>query len=203
MALIYRDGKREFVGAVLKINEHYWLDGMLEETAVCWNSETQEIEYHCCGYYGIDGQNMNNCYAEVDATVETWKQVLHSLRPAANEAFAKSVIEFKKGIRKGTHAKVVRGKKVPKGTIVEVFWIGEKQTFRSRQYSWMNETETIAGCYDEHGNKLWIKAEYLVSIDPIKSPNAKERKKFIRAWIDDQAHRLGAPWQRIQIKVFA
>ena len=76
--------------------------------------------------------------------------------------------------------------------MLEVFWVGEKETYKSRQYSWMHETEMIAGCYDENGNKVWIKAEYLKSIDQIKSPNAKERKKFIKAYIEKAARAVGA-----------
>lgn len=185
----------KYVGAVLKINERYWLDGMTEETAVCWNSETQEIEYHQVGYYGSDGRNMNQTICKVDATVETWREVIRWLKPAAREAFAKSVIDYKKAIHVGTHAEVVRGQKVPKGTKLEVFWIGERPTYRSRQYDWMRETETIAGCYDEAGNKVWIKAEYLKNVDPLKSPNAKERDKFIWNWIEKKTHELGAPWK--------
>ena len=195
MAITDKNGTT-FEGAVLKINEHYWMDGMLEETAVVWNSETQTIEYQQVGYYGIDGQNLCGCSYEVDATPETWKQVIRYLKPLALAAFEKSVIEYKNSIHVGTHALVVRGKKVPKGTKLEVFWIGEKETFQSRKYYWMHETETIAGCYDEAGNKVWIKAEYLKNIDPLKSPNAKERDKFIKAWIDDEARRLGAPWKK-------
>lgn len=185
----------KYVGAVLDIREHYWLDGMTEETAVCWNDEKKEVESFQVGYYGSDGRNMSKTIAEVDATKETWKAVLRSFRPSACKAFAESVINYKKAIHVGTHAEVIKGKKVPKGTKVEVFWIGEKATWRSRQYSWMHETETIAGCYDEDGNKLWIKADYLKNTDPLKSPNAKERRKFIKAYMNKQAHSLGAPWK--------
>ena len=195
MAVIFKD-KTMFEGAVLKIDEHYWLDGMLESWAVCWNSEKQEIENVTFGYYSIEGSNLAGGSAKIDATRETWREVLRSLKPRANKAFADSVIAYKRDIRKGTHAKVVRGRKIPKGTVVDVFWVGEKPTFRGMRYTYLHETETIAGCYDEHGNKLWIKAEYLENIDPIKSPNAKERRKFIKSYIEDRAHELGAPWAR-------
>jgi len=86
MAITDKNGTT-FEGAVLKINEHYWMDGMLEETAVVWNSETQTIEYQQVGYYGIDGQNLCGCSYEVDATPETWKQVIRYLKPLALAAF--------------------------------------------------------------------------------------------------------------------
>ena len=104
----------QYVGAVLDIREHYWLDGMIEETAVCWNGKEQKIEYLQVGYYGNDGNNMNGAVAEIDGTKETWMAVLKHLKPAAYEAFAKSTIEYKKAIHVGTHVEVVRGQKVPK-----------------------------------------------------------------------------------------
>lgn len=47
----------------------------------------------------------------------------------------------------------------------------------------MHETERIAGCYNENGEKVWIKAEYLKVTDDIKSPNARERKKYINDYV--------------------
>lgn len=193
MAVIF-DGVKSYEGAVLSIEDKMWADGMYEEWAVCWDSEKQEIKRISFGYYGIDGTNLAGGSAAVDATPETWRKVLRSFRQDANKAFCKSVTEYKRGIRKGIHAEVIRGKKVPKGTIVEVFWVGERPTFRSRNYSWMQETETVAGCYDENRNKFWIRADYLKSVDLIKSPGAKERRKFIQNYMQTKAKELGAPW---------
>lgn len=193
MAVIFKN-ETLYKGAVLKINGRYWLDGMYSETALVWNSEKQELDSIEFGYYGIDGTNLAGGSAEVDATPETWREVLRSMKPNAYRAFCDSVVSFKHEIKKGTHAKVVRGKKVPKGTAVEVFWVGEKPTYRSMMHSYIRETDTIAGCYDENGNKLWIKAEYLENTDPIQSPNAKERKKFIKDYMQKRARELGAPW---------
>jgi len=183
-----------YVGAVLNIESRMWMDGMLEEIAVCWDAEQHDIKRINFGYYGIDGTNLAGGVAEIDATPETWRQVINYLKPSAVKAYVDGVIKFKNEIAVGTHVEVVKGRKVPKGTKLEVFWVGEKPTFRSRNYSWMNETETIAGCYDTDGNKVWIKAEYLKNVDPIQSPNAKERKKAIHAYIDKMAKSLGAPW---------
>ena len=93
-------------------------------------------------------------------------------------------------VSKGRKVEVVKGRKVKKGTQLDVFWVGERETYKSRQYSWMHETEEVAGCYDEDGNKVWIKTEYLKPIDKLKAPNAKERKKFIKAYIKDRAARV-------------
>lgn len=66
----------------------------------------------------------------------------------------------------GDNVEVVKGRKVPKGTILNVFWLGEKPTYRARTLRnqgcrWANETETIAGCKNENDEVIWIKAEYL------------------------------------------
>lgn len=189
-------GKETFVGAVLKTYDRFWADGMLDVYAIVWNHEKQEVEHIQTGYIAIDGTNFLGMGATVDATRETWREVLRSLKPSARRAFADSVVRYKREIHVGTTARVVRGKKVAKGTIVKVFWIGEKPTFLAKRYEYIRETETICGCYDEKGDKVWIKAEYLENIDPLKSPNAKERKKFIIDYIDKRAHELGAPWVR-------
>ena len=189
---IYFDGVETYKGAVLKEEEHMWMDGMLDVHAVVWDDESKSIKRIQVGYYGIDGSNLAGGRAEIDATDDTIHAVRKSFKEDAYRAFCRSVIEYKTGIRKGTHAEVVRGRKVKKGTMLEVFWVGEKETYKSRQYDWMHETEMIAGCYDENGNKVWIKAEYLKSIDQIKSPNAKERKKFIKAYIEKAARAVGA-----------
>lgn len=39
MAII-KDGVKTFEGAVIKLREHYWLDGMLEEYATVWDMES-------------------------------------------------------------------------------------------------------------------------------------------------------------------
>ena len=54
---------------------------------------------------------------------------------------------------------------VKKGTILNVFWIGERPTYktktlRNRGCRWANETEEVAGCYNENGEKVWIKVDY-------------------------------------------
>lgn len=65
----------------------------------------------------------------------------------------------------GDNVEVVKGRKVPKGAVLKVFWIGERETYRTRTLKrqgcrWANETETVAGCYNENGEKVWIKTDY-------------------------------------------
>ena len=164
-----------------------WMDGMEDVFAVVWDSEEKTIKDIQVGYFGADGRNLMGVNWEIDATDETKKAVLKWLKGEAVKAFEESVIAYKNGIRKGSHVEVIRGRKVKIGTPLEVFWIGERPTYRSLQYDWMHETETVAGCYDANHNKVWIKAEYLKPTDIIKSPSAEERDKFIKAWVADNA----------------
>ena len=176
--MIEKDGKKLYVGATIGEWSHMWMDGMEEVTAYSWDGE--KIVSTKVGYYGCDGQNLCRCSWTVDATKEVLKAVRDYLLPTAEEAYRKAVQDEKNAIRKGRGAVVVRGKKVPIGTKVSVFWVGERETYRSRQYSWMNETEEVAGCYDEEGNKLWIKTEYLKNLTEVPEPPEQERRDWIK-----------------------
>lgn len=192
MAII-KNGEVTYEGQVITIREHMWMDGMVDVYAKVWDMEAHELKSIQVGYYGADGRNLyGSSYAKPDLSTEAKRDMYRTLkRNDALAAYQRSVIATKTAITKGTHAEVVRGRKVAKGTKVEVFWVGEKETYRSRQYAWMSEYETIAGCYDEDGNKIWIKVEYLKNIDPIKSPRASERKKFIKAYTKDAMRQMG------------
>jgi len=177
---VYMDGKESYKGQVIKIDTHMWMDGMEDEFAVVWDMDEHNTKRIQVGYYGSDGRNLMDGYAKADMSVEVKKDILRTLKKEAKADFANSVVKYKREIRKGSNVEVIRGRKVKKGTRLEVFWVGDKETYRSKQYSWMHETEKIAGCYDENGEKVWIKAEYLKVIDKIESPNAYQRNQYIK-----------------------
>lgn len=183
--MIKKGEQVSYEGCVLGEYEHYWLDGMLSVSVVVWDMETHEIKTIEVGYYGSDCRNMYDTVwdIDIDPNGEVARDMLRTLKQQAYKEFEKSVVDFKNKVTPGRKVIVVKGRKVPKGTVLDVFWVGEKETFKSRQYSWMYETETVAGCYDSGGNKVWIKAEYLRNITPIKSPRNKERNKFVKAYV--------------------
>lgn len=183
MAVIDKNGNKTFDGAVIGSRRHCWLDGMVDEYAIVWNKENEKIEEVQVGYYGIDGYNFMEATFEVDLNAENARKVLRMLKKEAICEYAISVRNEKAAIKKGRVAEVIKGRKVKKGTRLDVFWVGERPTYRSTMYSYINETEMIAGCYDENGNKVWIKAEYLKNITQIKSPSVIERKRFIKEYI--------------------
>lgn len=189
MAII-KDGVKTFEGAVIKLREHYWLDGMLEEYATVWDMESHTAKEFPYGYYGIDGHNLyGDSNAEIDCSVPVARDIIRTVKVEAYQNFAGTIADFKKEVHKGDKAEVIRGRKVKKGTILTVFWVGDKPTYKAKaspSWSWYaNETERIAGCHDENGNVIWIKAEYLKNLMPYKSPCAAERKKYIKAYIKE------------------
>ena len=189
---ITKDGIEEYIGCVISTSEHMWADGMLEETAWVWDMEAHEYKGVQIGYYGADGYNFcGRVKVTIDLSEEAKRDILRTIkRTEALKAFERSVIAHKTEIRKGTHAEVIRGRKVAKGTRLEVFWVGDRLTYRGMKCGF-EDYETIAGCYDENGNKIWIRVDYLKNIDPIKSPSATERKKFIKAYVANTARSMG------------
>lgn len=180
MALV-KNGVVSYAGAVIKKWERYWLDGMLNEYALVWDLEKHEYKTVDIGYYGSDGYDFIGIQAEVEVSTEVARDIIKTLKTRAWESFCKSVQAKKEKIEPGIQALVIRGRKIPKGTKLEVFWVGEKPTYTG--YG----TELLAGCKDETGNKIWIKAEYLKNITPLKSPTASERKKYLKWYVKENA----------------
>lgn len=179
-----RTGEIAYKGATFAETEHFWADGMLEVSADSWDIEKHEIVSTQVGYYGIDCRNMYDCAWKIDIGTDAARDMIRTVKASAAKAFADAVIEEKQRIAKGRNCVVVRGRKVPKGTKINVFWVGERPTYRSRNYEWMTETETVAGGYTEDGMKVWIKADYLKVIDGIKSPDRRNREAFIRNYVE-------------------
>ena len=177
MALI-KNGVVSYAGAVIDIWDHCWADGMVEETALVWELEKHEYKTVQIGYYAADGHDFVGTKADVEVSVEVARDILRTMKTRALQSFCRSVREKKERIEPGIMAQVVRGRKIPKGTVLEVFWVGEKPTYTG--YG----TEMIAGCKDKEGNKVWIKAEYLKNITPLKSPKAAERKKYTKRYVE-------------------
>ena len=174
---ITRDGKTTFAGAVIRVRERVWLDGMTEEWADVWNGSHEESIQ--VAYYGCDYRNLmeGDITASPDLSPENARAILRSRKADARKVFSACVRLWKKSVQAGDQAVVIRGRKIPKGTILSVFWVGE------RENRFTGEMEKLAGCYDSTGRKIWIKAEYLQPQTSRKNPSAKERKAFMNAYI--------------------
>ena len=156
MPIINKDNSESYIGCVLSTYDHFWMDGMMDEYATVYDAETDSIKSIQVGYYGSDGCNLLGMGAKIDYTTATARAVIRHYKKSALQAFENSVIAEKSAIHKNDIVKVIRGRKVKKGTQLQVFWIGEKPTYQATKYSWCHDTELIAGCYDENGCKVWI-----------------------------------------------
>lgn len=111
-------------GRVVAIESHYY-DGMTDYCAYVWNADTLTVEYLGeCGYSTkIDGPEW----------VVAFYKIAREIERRANEERARMIREQRAAeeeavtVRCGKTVKVVRGRKVPKGTVARVFWMGENQ----------------------------------------------------------------------------
>ena len=187
----YNNNTESFEGAVIKLEGHYWMDGMTQRWAICWDIEnhcTRQITYD---YNGLDCRNLCNMDADVDLNTETARDIIRTIKVDALVSLGEHIKKESARIRKGDTAKVIRGRKVKKGTTLNVFWVGEKETYLSKQYSWMHETEEIAGAYTEDGQKVWIKTEYLQRLTKDTPMTKKERKEYIKNFTHNWYHTNG------------
>jgi hypothetical protein len=68
-------------------------------------------------------------------------------------------------VKKGTFVRVVRGRKVPKGTEGKVFWIGADKYARTYSYGPFSTQPMRVGIETEHGKKLFVSLDYVEEID--------------------------------------
>jgi len=100
--------------------------------AVCWDAEkgrVVDVNYDTtrCGGSG---------WAEIDATEDTLRSVYRFYKAVARGQFdSRYNKEQAMAVRKGDTVKVIRGRKIPKGGIGRVFWVGT----RFNPYSRLNE----------------------------------------------------------------
>lgn len=159
MAIIDNNGAVTYKGGVFNIYSHYWADGMVSEYAQVWNIDEHKKEEIQIGYYGSDGYNFCGTRGAVDLDGLHKADIIATERAKAKETIAKAEEKERTQPAKDIPCKVIRGRKVPKGTLLTPFWIGERTTYTGRG------TEKIAGAYTEDGQKVWIKEEYLERLE--------------------------------------
>ena len=129
---IYGDTGVQYVGCVIDTFERNGFEDS-DFYAVCWDEELGKVvmvEYDTtrCPAGGT---------AEVDATDEVLSKVYRYYKKDATNTFDKyDNIRLAKAISKGDEVVVVRGRKVAKGSIGKVFWIGDCYN----QFSYRTET---------------------------------------------------------------
>ena len=167
---IYGACEPAYVGCVLDTYEH---NGYHDSDfyAVCWDENSQkivEVEYDTtrCGGGGT---------ATIDATDEVIQKVYRYYKRIGKARFDSYTNEHEaKEFGRGDNVCVVRGRKVPVGTVGKVFWIGDaynRFTYRS---------EKRVGI-DVDGERIFLPADYVERADWQKHlVTGKERKRRIR-----------------------
>ena len=178
---------KNYMGCAFDKSDRYWLDGMVSEYIHVWDMEEHTAKTIECGYYGSDCRNMyqvdqlQGIPEKIDIMPEVARDMIRTYKKNAVKRFCDAVNKEKQKVVAGSMVEVVRGRKVKKGLKLEVFWTGEKYN----QYS--RENELLAGCReigaDPKSKPIWIKAEYLKVLNPPKSPNKKEREKYLKWYV--------------------
>lgn len=167
---VHSELKNAYAGCVYAVREE---NGYHDSDfyADVWNEETgkpETILYDTtrCGGSGV---------ADVDITIENLRKLYSYWRKSTVEHLNRRNEEIAKTPQKGKSVIVVRGRKVPKGTNGEVFWIGEQYN----QFSGCQEVK--AGIVTPDGKKHFLLAEYLIVGNWEQYiVHGKERKDVIR-----------------------
>ena len=170
IAGIYGKTEPEYVGCVLST---YELNGYNDSDwyAVCWDREQQklvEVEYDTTRAGG-GGR------AEIDATPEVLREVYRWYKRMGREHFdcCTNPSNAKK-VQKGDTIKVVRGRKVPKGTQGLVFWEGTR-------YNPYSHTDEARVGIEVNGKRMFLSAEYVEVIGwESRLTTSRDRKRAIR-----------------------
>lgn len=170
IAGIYGKTEPEYVGCVLSTYERNGRDDS-DWYAICWDRERQkvvEVEYDTTRAGG-------GGFAEIDATEEVLREVYRWYKQMGRELFdARTNPAEAKKVRKGDTIKVIRGRKIPKGTEGVVFWVGT----RYNQYSHCDE-ERVG--IEVDGERMFLSTDYVEVIGwEARLTTGKKRQQAIR-----------------------
>ncbi len=167
---IYGHPEVRYTGCVLDKYEHNGYEDS-DFYAICWDEERQkvvEVEYDTtrCGGSG---------YAEIDATEETLRSVYRFYKRMGRCLFdGRTNEEQAKKVQKGDNVRVVRGRKIPKGSTGSVFWVGTRYNYYS------HENEERVGV-EIDGDRQFLPLEYVEVVGwERRLIHGKERKRRIR-----------------------
>lgn len=170
LAGIYGQKSESYVGCTLDTYEH---NGYHDSYfyAVCWDDENGkivEIEYDTTASGG-------GGYAKIDATDDVLRKVYRFYANVGRSIFdSKTNPAQAKEVRVGDTIKVVRGRKIPKGSVGDVFWVGKSYN----QWSRMNEERVGV---EISGERRFLPAEYVEVIGwEQRLITGRERRKRIR-----------------------
>lgn len=168
---IYGKTEPEYVGCVLDTYEHNGYDDS-DWYAICWDEEKQElvhIEYDTTRAGG-------GGYARIDAAEDVIRKVYRHYKEIARKEFDSTWNpEQAKKVRKEDTVRVIRGRKVKKGTTGKVFWLGKSFNYYS------GRTEDRCGI-EVDGERIFLPLEYVEVIGwESRLITGKKRKQRIRS----------------------
>ncbi len=158
MAVKAYDGKVSYVGCVLDIGEHNYYDDS-DFYAVVVNIEKgiiEEIEYATTRAYCGDS------YANIDISEENYIAFLHNAKNRCLRELINANKAQARKIEKGKEVIVVKGRKVPIGTVGTIFWVKEENYDRYNRYCGKT---TRLGIKDKDGNVYWTYADNVEVFD--------------------------------------
>ena len=113
-----------FCGAVLMDREENYYDDS-DGYVIVWNDEKEKLEKHYT--WTTRGYSLTNGW--VDATPEVIEKAKAWMRDWARPLVKDALLKEAYKIQVGNQVKVVAGRKLPKGTVARVLWVGEGKNF--------------------------------------------------------------------------
>ncbi len=170
LAGIYGQKTPEYVGCVIDTYEHNGYEDS-DWYAVCWDEEegkVVEVEYDTTRAGG-------GGWAEIDATEEVLRKVYRFYHRACREAFDSFFNKKQaKEVKVGDTVKVVRGTKIQKGSVGEVFWRGVRE-------NWYSHKEEDRVGVNIEGERVFLPTEYVEVVGwEGRLIHGAERKRRIR-----------------------
>lgn len=148
MAVIDYSGVKKYEGCVLELREYNGRDDS-DFYAVCVDTELGEIV--CVEYATTRAGGGGD--ARIDITEENYRAYLKKAYQKRLETAISCDRNKAKEVAKGKMVVVVRGRKVPLGTVGELFWEHE-ENYSKYHNMWSGRTVRI-GIKDKDGNVWW------------------------------------------------
>jgi hypothetical protein len=173
VAIHTHDGETRYVGAVLADREENGYDDS-DFYAVVWTGEALARVTYASTRYAGGGR------AVVDATPETLAVVAAWLRPRLSDLWDRDNREAAAEVRGSKRVRVVKGRKVPKGTEGVVGYV-ERQPVWNRSLARQGYTDSLATLDADNGTRYrYVNVRNLEVLDPSQYLRpVEEREAFL------------------------
>lgn len=161
-----------FVGCVFSTYSYYVGDGDSAYYAVVWDEETQTVRGECYGWggYGIDE-------VDIDATPEAWEKAKAYTLPRVIQQLTQNYKDDSTDIKSGRQARIVAGRKYPKGVVVTIKFVGESQYGFYARIIFADGSEAFI---DQRNIEVENPDQYLPSLAAIEDEAEREWKSWLK-----------------------